>query len=74
MKLLSLVLLLGLSMPACSMFTKSGRQERAYSKYVRNMSSSRDKQRSKIIQQRAEVPTLRASPPPEENIQVSESE
>jgi len=74
MKLLSLVLLLGLSMPACSMLTKSGRQERAYAKYVRNMSSSRDKQRSKVIQQRAEVPTLRSSPPPEETVQVSESE
>ena len=74
MKLLSLVLLLGLSMPACSMLTKSGRQERAYTKYVRKMSSSRDKQRSKIIQQRAEVPTLRSSPPPEENVQVAESQ
>jgi hypothetical protein len=74
MKLLLLILLLGLAMPGCSRWTKSGRQERAYAKYVKNMSSSRDKQRSKIIQQRAEVPTLRSSPPPEENVQVSESE
>lgn len=74
MKLLSLVLLLAFSMPGCSRWTKSSRQERAYAKYVRNMSSSRDKQRSKIIQQRAEIPKLRSSPPPEENVQVSESE
>jgi hypothetical protein len=74
-KWLSLVLLLGLSMPGCSMFTKSGRQERAYSKYVRKMSANRDKQRSQEIKQRAEMPKLRPTPgPTEENIQVSESQ
>ena len=62
-------------MPGCSMLTKSGRQERAYSKYVRKMSASRDKQRLREIRQRAEMPKLRPTPgPPVENVQVSESE
>lgn len=76
MKSLYLVLFLGLSMPGCSMLTKSGRQERAYSKYVRKMSVSRDKQRIREIRQRAAIPKLRPSEPsaPEENIQVSESQ
>ena len=76
MKSLCFVLLLGLSMPACSMLTKSGRQQRAYSKYVRKMSASRDRQRTKEIQQRAAVPKLRPEPvsEPVENIQVSESQ
>ena len=76
MKSLSLVLLVALGVPGCSMLTKSGRQERAYSKYVRKMSASRDKQRSKEIRQRAEMPKLRPAPvsEPVENIQVSESQ
>jgi hypothetical protein len=76
MKSLSVVLLLALGMPACSMLTKSGRQERAYSKYVRKMSASRDKQRIREIKQRAEMPKLRPAPvsEPVENIQVSESQ
>ena len=82
MKSLCLVLLLALSMPACSMLTKSGRQERAYSKYITKMSSSRDKQRaremrqrSREIRQRAQMPELRPTPSePVENIQVSEGQ
>lgn len=75
MKTLCLVLFLGLSMPGCSMFTEGGRQERSYSKYVRKMSAARDKQRSKEIKQRAEMPKLRPTPSePEENSQVSEGE
>ena len=62
-------------MPGCSMLTKSGRQERAYSKYVKKMSASRDKQRIREIRQRAEMPKLRPTPSaPEEHIQVSESQ
>ena len=62
-------------MPGCSMLTKSGRQQRAYSKYVRKMSASRDKQRIREIKQRAEMPKLRPSPSePQENISVSESQ
>lgn len=76
MKSLALVLVLAVGMPGCSMMTKSGRQQRAYSKYVRKMSASRDKQRIKEIQQRAAVPKLRPEPvsEPVENIQVTESQ
>jgi hypothetical protein len=75
LKSLCLVLLLALLTPGCSRFSKSGRQERAYSKYVRKMSANRDKQRSQEIKQRAEMPKLRPTPgPTEENIQVSESQ
>lgn len=69
------LLFLGLSLPGCSRFSKSGRQERAYSKYVRKMSANRDKQQLREIRQRAEMPKLRPTPSePVENIQVSESE
>jgi hypothetical protein len=78
MKSLALVLLVALSVPGCSMFSsKQSRQERAYSKYVRKMSSKRDRQRSRIIQQRAEPPALRTQPTPgpvQENVQTSEGE
>ena len=46
MKSLCLVLLLGLSMPGCSMFDKNARQERAYHKYVKKMKTARERQRS----------------------------
>jgi hypothetical protein len=75
MKSLCLILLLALITPGCSMLTKSGRDQRAYSKYVRKMSASRDKQRIREIKQRAEMPKLRPTPSePQENIQVSESQ
>jgi hypothetical protein len=76
MKSLCLVLLVALGVPGCSMMTKSGRQERAYSKYVRKMSGSRDKQRLREIKQRAEMPKLRPAPvsEPVENVTISESQ
>jgi PBP1b-binding outer membrane lipoprotein LpoB len=75
MKSLCLVLLLALITPGCSRFSKSGRQERAYSKYVRKMSANRDKQQLREIRQRAEMPKLRPTPSePVESVQVSESE
>ena len=76
MKSLCLVLLLAVSMPGCSMFKKEGRQDRTYTKYLKKMNAQRerDRQRSNEIRQRAEMPTLRLSPPPEVNVQVSESQ
>ncbi|MEY2519459.1 MAG: hypothetical protein QOF24_1218 [Verrucomicrobiota bacterium] len=73
MKSLCLVLVLALGIPGCSMFSKSSRQDRAYKNYVRKMQNSRQKQRSKIIHQRADLPTLRPSPGPE-TIQTSEGQ
>jgi hypothetical protein len=78
MKTLSLVLLLALSMPACSMFSSRDRQqERAYSKYLKKRGALRQHQRSRIIQQRAEPPPLRTQPTPgpaQERVQTSEGQ
>jgi hypothetical protein len=62
MKSLCLVLLLGLSMPGCSRFTKSGRMDRAYYKQIKQAKVARER-RSKLIQKRAEMPSLRSPPP-----------
>jgi hypothetical protein len=74
MKWLCLVLLLGLSMPGCSMFDKNARRERAYHKYVKKSKAARDRQRSQIIRQRAQIPSLRTSPPVQESVETSESQ
>lgn len=58
------------------MFKKEGRQDRTYTKYLKKMKKQRerDRQRSNEIRQRAEMPTLRSSPPPEVTIQTSEGQ
>ncbi|HSV63643.1 MAG TPA: hypothetical protein VLH83_09895 [Chthoniobacterales bacterium] len=64
MKSLSLVLLLALCMPGC-MFSKSARMDRAYYKQLKQVRVAREKRREQLIQhQRAEMPSLRNSPPP----------
>ena len=68
MKSLCVVLLLGLSMPGCSMFTKSGRMDRAYYKQLKQVRVAREKQRKRTIQKRATLPSLR-TPPLEQNVQ-----
>ena len=59
-------------MPGC-MFSKTARNERAYSKYLKQANVAREKRRKQVIQhQRAEMPSLRNSPPPlEQNVQPS---
>ena len=76
MKSLCLILFLAVSMPGCSMFKKEGQQDRTYTKYLKKMKAQRerDRKRSNEIRQRAEMPTLRSSPPPEISVQTSESE
>jgi hypothetical protein len=69
MKALCVVLLLGLSMPGCSTFSKSSRQQRAYNKYVQKMSSNRQRQRIKVIKQRSKMPELPSLPPAQKNVQ-----
>jgi hypothetical protein len=75
MKTMCLILFLGLSMPGCSMFSKGDGQSRAYRKYLKKMKVSRDHQRNQI-RQRAEMPSLRNQQPspPQESVQVSESQ
>lgn len=75
MKFLCSVLLVALSVSGCSMFSKSTRQERAYAKYVRKNSLAREHQRTQIIKQRAEMPSVRPTPgPAQESIQTSQGE
>jgi hypothetical protein len=71
MRSICLALLLALSTSGCSMFTKSGRLDRAYYKQLKQAKVAREKRRKQIIQhQRAEMPSLRNSPPPlEQNVQ-----
>jgi hypothetical protein len=69
MKSLCVVLLLGLSMPGCSMFTKSGRMDRAYYKQLKQVKAAREKQRQRMIRQRATMPSSRTPPPLEQNVQ-----
>jgi hypothetical protein len=71
MKFLCLILLLGLSMPSCSRFTKSGRMDRAYYKQLKQVKTAKEKRRKELIKhQRAEMPSLRNSPPPLEQQRV----
>jgi hypothetical protein len=60
----------------CSLFSsKSSHQERAYAKYLKKNSLGREQQRTKIIQQRAEMPSLRPTPGPvQQNTQTSQGE
>ena len=71
---LVLVFVLGWSVPGCSMFTKSSRQERAYSKYLKKAQRGRQLQRSHTIPQRGEMPSLRTAPPPQRNPEPPESQ
>ena len=75
LKTLSLLLVLALSASGCSMFSKTNKEERAYAKYVNKMSKQRANQQSKIVQKRAEMPTLRPTPGPvEQSVQTSEGQ
>jgi hypothetical protein len=65
MKALCLVLLLALSTPGCSRFSKSARTERAYYKHLKQATVAREKRRKQLLQhQRVPMPSLRNSPPP----------
>ena len=76
MRSLCLILFLAVTMPGCSMFKKEGQQDRTYTKYLKKMKAQRerDRKRSNEIRQRAEMPTLRSTPPPEISVQTSEGE
>ena len=71
MKLLCLVLLLALSTPACSRFSKASRTERAYYKQLNAIKAARDKRRRLIEHQRATMPSLRSTPAPVETQEVT---
>jgi hypothetical protein len=64
-RLLAAILVTGLLLPGCAHFTKSGRQELAYKKYVRKCSYARDRQRAKMQMGRMAIP---ASAPSENKV------
>ena len=53
----TLVCALSFVLPGCSSFTKSGREQRAYEKYVRKSSGARQKQRAKFRSDKPKMPT-----------------
>ena len=62
---ISAVLLLAVALPGCSRFTKAGRMDRAYYKQLKQVKAQREKRRQRLIEhQRAEMPSLRNTPPP----------
>ena len=63
MKSLCVVLLLALGMPGCSMFTKSGRMDRAYYKQLKQVRASRVKERQRMIKKQAKIPSQNTLPP-----------
>jgi hypothetical protein len=72
MKTLSLVLVLALSTSSCSMFSKNKRMDRAYYKQLKQARAAREKRRQQLIQrERAQMPSLRNTPPPleQQNVQ-----
>jgi len=52
-KPLWLILVLALSLPACSRFSKGARQQRAYAKYVQTSRAMRTRQQSRMARNRA---------------------
>ncbi len=69
MKSLCLVLLIGMSMPGCSMFTKSGRMDRAYYKQLKQVRVAREKQRKRTIQKQVKMPKQNTLPPLGQDVQ-----
>ena len=67
---IALVLLLGGAMTGCSSFSKSGRQQRAYEKYIRKSSVAREKQRSRF---RSDMPQMPSQPMPSEPMESTSS-
>ena len=56
-------------MPGCSMFTKSGRMDRAYYKQLKQVRVAREKQRKRVIQKQTRLPSADKPPPLEQNVQ-----
>jgi hypothetical protein len=64
MKSLCLILFLAIgAMPACSHFSSSARQQRAYAKYVRKSGMVRVKRQKQFRQEKAKIPATAPSEP-----------
>jgi hypothetical protein len=64
MKTLCVVLLLAVSVPGCSRFSKNARMERAYARHLRKATVTRDKNLKKMTRQSAQMRSLRNTPAP----------
>jgi hypothetical protein len=69
-KVLALLFITATLFDGCAHFSKSGRQQLAYEKYVRKCSKNRDRQRAKM--KAPKIPTFEPSAP-KETAQVSGS-
>ena len=56
-KLPAFLLLVALTLPACSGGSGLSRQERAYAKYVQRSSAARQQQRTKVQRNQQEIPS-----------------
>ena len=61
--LVVVVLTLSLSFGGCARFSKEGRQQRAYAKYIRNASYARAKQSLKLRPGKVQLPPMPVSDP-----------
>ncbi|MFN2507231.1 MAG: hypothetical protein ABR589_00475 [Chthoniobacterales bacterium] len=68
---LSLTLAAAFALTGCSMFSKEGRQQRRYEKYVRKSSVARQKQRSILKGSKTEMPPQPMPSEPMESTEVS---
>jgi hypothetical protein len=58
----ALVLVVFLLLPACANFSKSGRQQLAYARYVKKMSHNRVRQQTKFKKTKVPTPSLPSAP------------
>lgn len=63
LKWLTPILISCLAFPGCAHFTKSGRQQLAYEKYVRKQSGIRARQQAKVRKVHVRVPSALPSDP-----------
>jgi hypothetical protein len=72
MKSLCLILFLAISTtPACSRFTASGRQDRAYARHFKKLRADRERRLAQLRRDVTKIPSLRATPPePRETTQM----
>lgn len=72
MKPLCLAILLALSVPGCSRFTKTGQMDRAYYKQLKQVKVAREKHRKNLVrQQSAKVPSPDSPPMLQPTVQTS---
>jgi hypothetical protein len=74
-KSLCLIFFLALSAtPGCSRFTSSGRQDRAYTKYMRKSMIDREKRQARFRREKAKIPQPDTAAPSEPQVTAQTSE